>query len=786
MTMNNRGSKTRPLKLLALVLFLLSLVAALIPISSLKINNSLEIWFYAGDTQLGAYDRGHRLFGDWDWMSIYVQPRDGQYDEAALRGLKELTRRLETLPNVRKVISVANARGNLLAQDELSYQSILGNPPWTAERIRDVRGTLDSNLVYRNGLIKPGSDKDSLIMLQVRNRGGETDAYRIALVDSVSALLDEHKGILTSRAMAGTPYLNAELNRSSRHDMYLFYPLVTGLVMLMAWFSFRNFRDVAITLATLSGVTMWSVGLMMTRFELNMVTIMMPTILITVSVANIMHMIVTFHQLRREHSDWSAERAVKTAMKELWVPSLGAATTTAVGFLSLTQTDILPINLLGYFSALGILFALFLTFTLLPLLLVMCWSGAERTQRPATTGKGQMYHISWMAVVSKTSLSHPWKMLALFAAISAVVCSSIPRLDADTSYVDMFNKTTLVKNYYDRIKGSGYATNSLTLLIHAPAGLEDEHSFRAVHALEQKIESLPETRTVLGPVKLIAEVDRALAVDKSAWKPDFSGYGRDGFAQLMLTAEISGNDDLRDLLSPDHKDLQLTVFTDYLSSKEIRAFGDRVTSLAQTLLPPGASAEVTGTPLLWANMDHHLLLSQSTILISVVLPLALIMLLIVRSLPLLLIGLTVNLLPVGLILGLMAWMGVKINMATVLIGGITMGIAVDDTIHFLWRFRSEIRRGKSFTDALANTYQHTGTAIFMTAVVLSCGFLVMALSDFYPTADFGKLTSLTIVIAFVAEIFLMPTLLVLWERTRARLRGGITLPMPGDVSGRND
>ncbi len=155
-------------------------------------------------------------------------------------------------------------------------------------------------------------------------------------------------------------------------------------------------------------------------------------------------------------------------------------------------------------------------------------------------------------------------------------------------------------------------------------------------------------------------------------------------------------------------------------------------------------------------------------LISVLLPLLLIMMFIVRSIPLLIIGLIVNLLPIGIILGQMAWLGLKINMATVLIGGITMGIAVDDTIHFLWHYRTEIKKGKTFYEALKSTYHHTGTAIFMTAILLSFGFLVMAASDFVPTADFGKLTSLTIAIAFVTEIFLMPALLYALYRIKNR------------------
>ena len=772
MTVKHTSLKRTIFRISALVLFALSIAAAVIPISSLRIDNRLEIWFVENDPNRLYYDRGHQLFGDWDWISIYVSPLQGVYQEEFLQNLKAVTSRLEALPEVKKVISIANARGNRLDQDELSYEPILPKPPWQQYQLQALRDTLDTNLIYRNGLIKPGLDKSTLIMVQVWNKEGKSDAYRITLVDNINSILGEYSSSMQNHALVGTPYLNAELNRSSRHDMYLFYPLVTLLVTVIAWFVFRNVRDVVATLATLTGVTAWSVGLMMLDYQLNMVTIMMPTVLVTVSVANIMHMIVSFHLVREAHPEWGAERSAKAVMKDLWVPSLGTTTTTAVGFLSLTQAGIVPIDLLGYFSALGIMFAFFLTFTLLPLLLVSLWDDNSIELAKTAKSRSLVHRVSWASIISKTSLAHPYWVLLIFILASVAVSGRIPWLQADTNYVDLFEKSTYVKNHYDTIEKVGYATNSLTLLVHAPTGLQDPAVFRAQQELERKIEALPETRNVLSPLKLIAEVDRAMAEDKSQWTPSVPNYGRDAFAQLMLTAEISGNDDLRDLLSPDHKDFQVTLFTDYLSSDETHDYAGRLETLAKQILPQGTVAEVTGTALLWSNMDNHLLVSQSNIMISVVLPLAVIMLIIVRSIPLLVIGLVVNLLPVAFILGLMAWMDVKINMATVLIGGITMGIAVDDTIHFLWHYRSEVKQGKSFRDALSSTYQHTGTAILMTALLLSCGFLIMALSNFKPTADFGKLTSFTIIIAFITEIFLMPTLLCLLEGAKRRLAAG--------------
>lgn len=772
-------------RVFAVFLFLVSIGLAVIPICSLRIDNRFEIWFYTQDPAIQSYEKGHQEFGDWNWMSVYLTPKDSIYSTGFLTAVATITDKIKTLPDVRKVISLTNAKGNRIDNDELSYQPILAKAPWADSDVVALKNTLESNLIYRNGLVKPGNDKSTLVLVQVNNRDNDKEAYRVKLVDAVEGLASEQSAAVADYAIAGSPFLNAELNRSSHRDMLVFYPLVSLLVTLITWLIFRNLRDIAIVLLSLTGATVWSVGLMMTQFDLNMVTIMMPTILVTVAVANVMHFIVTFHLKRKEHSDWDAEKMAKSTLKELWVPALGTTTSTACGFLSLTQTGILPVTLLGYYAAAGIMFAYLITITIVPVMLTLFWGDMGKSEEISRqlTNNALINKTSWSGIYEKTSFKHPYLIFSLFVLFSGAVLFNIDKLDADTDYVNLFHEKTQVKQFYHKVENEGYATNSFTLLVHASQGLEEKNVFPSVLALEKKIEALPKVRNIASPTKLIEEVDRALAEDKKQWQPGLSGYGREAVAQLILTAEISGNDDLADMMTKDHRDFQLTVFTDYMSSREVAKFASEVEALAKAQLPNNVEISVTGLPVLWGNMASQLLASQSSILLSLIAPLFFIMLGVVRSVRLVLIGLVVNLLPVALILGIMAWVDIKIDMATVLIGGITMGIAVDDTIHFLWQFRSGLLQGKNLSEAAKITFNHTGTAILMTAFLLSSGFLVMAVSDFTPTSNFGWLTSLTVVIALITEIFLMPTLLVLfvpraglsglsfpaWRQSKARL-----------------
>ncbi len=247
-------------RLFVLLLFLASIGLAAISISSLRIDNRSEIWFYDQDPAIKSYERGHDQFGDWDWMSVYLTPQDGIYAEPFLRAVNIISNKIKALSDVRKVISMTNARGNRLDNDELSYQSILGSEPWKPTDLEQLRKTLEANPIYAGGLIKPGSDQSTLVLVQVKNRGEDKEAYRVKLVDEIHHILRDQRATIADFAIVGSPFLNAELNRSSRHDMLVFYPLVSLLVMLIAWFIFRNIRDVATVFLALTGATAWSVG----------------------------------------------------------------------------------------------------------------------------------------------------------------------------------------------------------------------------------------------------------------------------------------------------------------------------------------------------------------------------------------------------------------------------------------------------------------------------------------------------------------------------------------------
>jgi predicted RND superfamily exporter protein len=199
--------------------------------------------------------------------------------------------------------------------------------------------------------------------------------------------------------------------------------------------------------------------------------------------------------------------------------------------------------------------------------------------------------------------------------------------------------------------------------------------------------------------------------------------------------------------------------THYMSSRELKAFRKKLQRLQKRYLPAGASMTITGTTTLWANMDTQVSQTQFVSLLFITVFLALFLPLIFGNLRLGMVGLLVNVIPLAVTLGCMSLLGIKINMATALIGGISLGLIVDDTIHFICRVIHNKQQGSTIGQAVDEAARTIGNSIFRTSLILVVGFSCMATSQFLPTAHFGIFISLSIVLALFLDLICLPVLL---------------------------
>ena len=714
------------------------------------IDNSVGIWFKTDDPELLTYKAHNEAFGEQEWTLLMLET-PSIFATGFLQDLAAITTRIEALDHVVKVTSITNVRDNDMDNTgELNYTTLYAaqnGQPASKHAISILRQRLHSNPVFQNNLLRKENDRHTIILIQNDNLVHDPTPYRITLIDNITDIVSEYNSI-TDSAIAGTTVVNAALNRASKHDVVVFYTLISLFLFVFSFLVFKNWRDLAILLSVIIGSIVPVMGLIaFLKLPYNMMTVMLPTIMAALGVASVVHVINTFHRLHRSHD---AESALHKTLSIVIRPGFYAMLTTAAGFASLTISSVTPVFQLGLFAAIGIILAWTLSITVAPILLHTLWKNKHKSSASDDTW-------AWL----KKSMA-PWSGRAWATAIILLTLplSGLLLLETDTNYSEFFADNAPVSQAYQKITDAGFAQNPINIGLIYPEGktYEMEPYFQAVMRFEQAVENLPQVIKILSPDALVREIDKAFNDTVEASASDrFATYPPEAISQLLFLAELSGNDDISDLLTQDRSRSQLIALTSYMSSKALDRFNEDVMTLAKQLLPPDMQAYLTGTTTLWANMDRQISTTQIQSLLVMVIFLSLVLLIVFRSFKLALLGVIVNGLPLAIVLGIMGLLGFTINIATALIGGIILGVVIDDTLHLLMRVRANLEHNNE--NAISIAIGEVGRSIVYTTLIIVGGFACMMTSDFSPSAEFGAFVSLAVILALLLDLWLLPQLL---------------------------
>lgn len=741
-----------------LIGFFLVVIATRLLSEQPPIDNSVAVWFLSDDKALKDYQQYNQDFGEKEWTILLIKTAS-IYHPKFLNQLSQITERIESLDHIVKATSIVNVRDNEIDQeDALNYTQIFPRKtqdqiPLSLEQLNAFQKKLVSNPLFENNIFQKYDSQTTVILLQNDNQIWNASPYRIELVDAIKNIMQQYS-IVESFSLAGTTVVNAELNRAAQRDVLVFYTLITLFLIIFGWLTLDSIKDLSIMLIVVCCSMTSAMGLLaLLDIPYNMVTVMMPTILISLSVAGVLHIINEFHRLNQKNS---ATEAMQKTIRHLWLPHFSTALTTILGFASLSLSTVSPIFQLGVFAGIGIFIGWLASLTLAPVLLVFFWQ--TKTKGVKTQSSFIRRWVAWLTNLSLKN-SHLKVTLLLIALIPA---SGVFLLETDTNYTKFFKGSTDITQAYNNIEKAGYAQNPISIVLKSPgqSTLSDEKYFKHVVDFETALEKLPQVIKLMSSTKLIEQIDLAFNTTDTS-KEKFRAYKQNQINQLLLLGELSNNDDIDDFLLSSKRQAQVVALTPYMSSRELEHFKQQVYDLQKRFLPSQLELVITGTTVLWANMDSQVSHTQLVSLIGIASFLVVFLMVLFRSFKLGLIGILVNALPLAITLGVMGWLDIKINMATAIIGGISLGIVVDDSIHFLSGIRNRLNQGMMLEDAIQQTMQTVGSSILMTTIILIGGFSCMATSDFLPSAHFGIFISLAIALAFVLDVIIVPALLLI-------------------------
>jgi predicted RND superfamily exporter protein len=739
----------RPRLVLALVA-LLGLACLLVIVdprtgtSRLHVDPSVDNLLPDADPELEYYDALKRRFGN-DQVVVLAAALD-PFEDVAFERLERLTRRLEAQPEVQSATSLVNAADFAAGPDGLEIGALVPAPPRTREDWERARRALEDHPIHGGTLVSRDGEV-AAIAVTLRPMPDREFLAR-ALDARWAAIAREELGVPV--AVSGPLRLKAETSRTLVADLRIAVPLAFAVILGAALAFHRSWRGVLIPAGCVALGVLATLALMVLLDDpVSIVTAIVPPLVISIGFAYVNHVLAEYDAALRDPTGEGARDPVSRAVRHNAGPLVLCAVTTVLGFLSLLTSPMHAIREFGLYSIAGTLATLALSLSFAPACLAVL--GPPREVR-ARRGEGGIE--DGLERVARIAFDHRRAVYAVALAIAAAALAATPRIRVAMEVVENFSPRSEVRRDFEVVnRRLGGATPMWVVIEGEEAGaLWDPARLRALDELGAWLRAQPEVGSLLSPVDLLKRLNEALHDGDPAARA--VPAGREAAAQLLHFARSEGGERLLDAR---YRTAALVVRLQVVATSDLQRVVERIEARLAAL-PAGLRGRLTGESLLVTRTVDDISRGQAWSLATACVTIFAALAIHFRSARLGFLAMLPNLLPVLVYFGLLGATGVTLNNATALLGPIVLGIAVDDTLHFFARFRTEVAAGRDPRSAVLSVARSVGRPVTTTTVALCLGFLVLAGNDLRNQAQFGALGSLTLAFAWLCEVLLTPAI----------------------------
>ena len=736
-----------------------------------------------------AGDEGFDEDFDEDFGEGFGDEADTVQLEGVLRLLEQAARG-EWPPEgsiVDEVVSIVNVRKTrTVGESGLQVGELMDPFPTTAEAIAALRTEVlgdpaqgippDQTLV---GQVVSADGKWSAVMVRTHFMG-DPDSIRVN--DHIAEILERYEAPGFRTQMAGMPALGASLNRMLLGDLQTLFGLAMIVLSVILFVMFRHPIGALapIGVVALSGI--WSFGLMFAMgMAMTMLHNVLPAFLICVGVADSIHVLSVYRDERKVGTP--NQEAIERAVESTGLPVFFTSLTTAMGLLSFQLASVDAIGEMGLIGAIGVAFAFTHTLTFLPIMLTFNRTSLLGVRDHSESAPRRVDFIDrFLSVLA--GLSGPTDRRRNRVLISAAVLTLIAIGGASMlrvwhnplAWVPAGEPIRIAVDAADEHLGG---TSSLQLLIEAraPSGVKDVELLKGLEQLEAYVKEYADPETgerivgnVISIVDVVRETNQALLGGDREHRriPDTQPEVNDRFTMF----ENAGPDQLKRMMTLDAQKAQMTIRTRWLEATSYAPLTEYVAVGVERFIGSDkATVRTTGAAFNLLSTVSALLFDLLKSFTAAFVVITLLMMFLLRDIKLALIAMVPNLLPIAYIMGLMGYADIPIDMANLLIASIALGLAVDDTIHFLHHYKVHFEATGDTEAAIAHSMQHSGRAIVVTSIVLCAGFFVYLGATMYSLQRFGALIGLTVIFALLLDLILGPALLRTFFKSRPRTDG---------------
>ncbi len=744
------------------MLLLIATVALLPYTTNLKPNNALRVWFLQDDPALKAHDRFRALFGNDEVVVIGYSAPEGIYTLDNVKKIQQLTDELKAMPSLRRVVSLTGGiqiSGNMT---EIVVEPLLSRAPKNMQDVEALRQRVRNNPIFADHIVS--GDEQSTLLLCYPQDTKNMDVKRPEILAEVDKRAKATLGTDgRPYEMAGMGVVFHTLNELSYQDTQVFSIATILIIVPFLLMILRTRSRVATSMALISCAVTGVVGVyVLSGNQLNMISSILIPLSLNYCLMDSVYLLEGYeHILRNAEPGRDRAELVAEAMTKLMRPCLFTSLTTAAGFASLMTAQMAILRNFGLYAAIGILIAWALAMVICPL--GMYWGS---TTPVGVRGRYNARVDRLLGWIERTTIGRPGWVIAACLLMASLAMAGLERLESDTYSIQLLKQSNRCRADSDRIERTfgNYLSLEFTITTPAKDGLKDPYRLRRIDELQRRLEAEPEiSKTLALPqvVKRLHEVFRG--EEKYHTIPDTS----DQVSQLLFLFESGPENDIRDFADYDYRIARLTCRIPMTSARGMKKIIEKVQQHARKILNPGVK-DLKLTPAgylpLYVRMMAYVTQSQIGAFATAFLVIFSLILLLFRSFSLTLAAILPNLFPLAITLGVMGWIGIRLDIATVMIAPISIGMSVDDTIHFFYAYREQMRACKGDTDAaVAATLRQKGPALLNTGVILFLGYVVLVMANVKSVIYFGLLTGLTMLGGVVAEAFLTPAVLALFK-----------------------
>jgi len=749
--------------LLLAALGVLTIVSSVIVFRGLTFDFSPRALFLTHDEEIDYLADFRTRFGAEDaaFLVVLHAEENRLWSHEGLALLDQLTLKLGELENIEEAVSLSNVWLPMRSVDGvLSHRPLLDGVPVDAAEIAAAKAAALRSPLLQGRLINPTGDTAVVVVRFVEDFEGEQK--RRPVIDAADEVVAEivHPPFV-SHAI-GLPQVQREYATLLPRDLVRNSALAILLISVFIWILFRSWSAIIVSNIAVGSALVWTLAVMvLTGHPVDLVNSVITSLVLVIGVSEAVHLITRFRELLAQGRP--VREALQVGVSRVALACLLTAATSAVGFASLLTATINVVRVLGFFAAAGIMFAFVAALILVP----ACFTflPAPSPEGPGVSGRswtGRWTDWIGVYVTSARGRKVVW-IVSIVVTVASIV--GITRLDANNFLLEEMwprNRVRVANSFIEERFG-GVLPVEVEITVQDEGGVLDPDVLRGMLALQEAMDADP-------------YVGRGVSLADIASEAHMLATGETGIpdsvaqvTQELFLFELGGEESpLEEYTDMERRHARISTFALDWGSDHFFVWLEEFNAEAERCMPEGVEVHVTGAILIANRALRHIVGDTFRSMATAFVVISLLMTLLFRSVKIGTLAMIPNMLPLLITLGVMGFAGITIRTSMVLIFALALGVAVDDTIHILARYRQELEVDGDIGAALRRSVSTTGQAIVFASTLLVAGFAIFLSSSFYGLFQFGFLGAIALSGALLADLFLTPVMIQTFD---LRVRG---------------